>query len=360
MSLRAFEILVCYLNIQVDHKQSMRSTGGVKPIDANIVTACGLRWLGGEGHKTNADVFHISLASSKRIVSVFIDAVINCDKLSIVLPKEDELEDLAIETTKKSTCDASFHGCVLMMDGFLSSRIKPGDNECSTPADYFSGHKKTHGLNVQALCDHSLRFRYVCVAAPGKTNDHKAFERCTALQTWLASLPSTYFVVGDNAYPLSNQLLTPFKGRQKLDVYNSSYNFYLSQLRIRVEMAFGRMTTKFRIMRHKMTCSLSTQSKIIHAVTRLHNFVIDVDGIGVPDIPIRIGPDDSIDQGELERLGIDPLLAMDENSNNGFLSVPYDNNEVISSARQSAIVDVLRVKTIQRPVYNIERNVGND
>jgi hypothetical protein len=358
MSLEAFNILVSFLDIQVNRKQSMCSTSGIEPIDVHIITACGLRWLGGESHKTNADAFHISLASSKRVVSLFIDAVVKCDKLAIHLPKEDELEELATNTTKKSTCDGLFHGCIMMIDGFLSSRIKPGDHECSTPADFFSGHKKTHGLNVQALCDHSLRFRYVCVAAPGKTNDNKAFDRCSTLKTWLASLPSQYFIVGDNAYPLSNQLLTPFKGKQKLDTYNSSYNFYLSQLRIRVEMAFGRMTTKFRIMRNKMVCTLATQSKIIAAVTRLHNFIIDIDGIGISDTPIRIGPNDSLEEGELERLGIQPLLAQADDNNLGFLSVPYESDEVISSGRQDAIVEALRVKTIQRPVYNLQRNTG--
>ena len=122
-------------------------------------------------------------------------------------------------------------------------------------------------------------------------------------------------------------------------------------------MAFGRMTTKFRIMRNKMVCTLATQSKIIAAVTRLHNFIIDIDGIGISDTPIRIGPNDSLEEGELERLGIQPLLAQADD-NLGFLSVPYESDKVISSGRQDAIVKALRVKTIQRPVYNLQRNMG--
>ena len=341
--------------MQVNHKQSQCSSGGIEAIDTNIIVACGLRWLGGESHKTNADAFHISIPSSKRVVAKFIHAVNECEILAISLPTNDELDDLATQTTQKSTCDASFHGCVLMIDGFLSTRNKPGDHECSNPADFYSGHKKTHGLNIQALCDHTLKFRYVCVAAPGKTNDNKAFDRCTGLQAWLATLPSRYFIVGDNAYPLSNKVLTPFKGRQKEDVYNSSYNFYLSQLRIRVEMAFGRMTTKFRIMRSKMCCTLATQSKVIGAVTRLHNFVIEVDGMGIADEPLRLGTDGELQETELGRLGIEPL-ATDVEGNLGFVSVPYETDEVISSSRQNAIVEQLRQKTIQRPVYNLQRN----
>lgn len=138
-------------------------------------------------------------------------------------------------------------------------------------------------------------------------------------------------------------------------MYNSSYNFYLSQLRIRVEMAFGRMTTKFRIMRTKMTCTLATQSMVIGAVTRLHNFVLDIDGMAIADQPIRLGPNDGLEENDLGRLGIEPL-ATDVEGNLGFLSVPYDSDEITSSARQLAIVEQLRQKTIQRHVYNLQRN----
>jgi DDE superfamily endonuclease len=347
------------LDIKLDHKQSQRSSGGIEAIEANIIVACGLQWLGVESHKTNADAFHISIASSKRVVTQFINALNECNLLSINLPTEDELEDLAIRTTEKSTCDASFYGCVLMIDGFLATRIKPGNHECKAQADFYSGHKKTYGINVQALCDHKLRFRYVCVAAPGKTNDNKAFYQCTGIQTWLQALPTQYFIVGDNAYPLSNKLLTPFKGRQREDdVYNSSYNFNLSQLRIRIEMAFGRMTAKFQIMRHQMICTLAMQSKVIGAVTQLHNFVIDADGEDVcADQPVRIGPDDGLEENELGRLGIEPLAA-DVEGNLGFVAVPYETDEVVSSARQRDIVEQLRQKTIRRRVYNLQRNTN--
>ena len=208
---------------------------------------------------------------------------------------------------------------------------------------------------VHARWRSMLKFRYVCIAGPGKTNDNKAFDRCTRLHSWMTTLPSSYFIVGDNAYTLSNQILTPFKGQQKEDVYNSSFNFYLSQLRIRVEIAFGRMTTKFRILRSKMYCSLQTQSSVIEAVTRLHNFIIDVDGIGVAEQPVRLVNGDTLDGNDYERLGIDPLPNGVE-GNMGFESVPYESEEVVSASRQRALVEQLRQKTIQRPQYNLQRN----
>jgi hypothetical protein len=95
--------------------------------------------------------FHISIPSSKRVVRRFIDAVNSCAALDMKLPAHDELEELVAATTAKSSCDGCFHGCVLMIDGFLSPRQKPSDDEVTNPADYYSGHKRTHGLNVQAF-----------------------------------------------------------------------------------------------------------------------------------------------------------------------------------------------------------------
>jgi hypothetical protein len=120
-----------------------------------------------------------------------------------------------------------------------------------TPQISSAGTKRYLPSTFQAAVDHMLRFRYIAVAAPGKTNDGRAFQKCLGLRQWLAELDPKYYICADNAYPLSNKILTPFKGAQAIAVYNSSYKFYLSQLQMRVELAFGRMTTKFRLLRTK-------------------------------------------------------------------------------------------------------------
>jgi hypothetical protein len=186
-----------------------------------------------------------------RIVNRFIHAVIeNMNKVSLQTAN-DELETIAAGWTVKSTERPCYHGVVLVVDGLLSSRTQPRKQNCPNPADYYSGHTRVHGLNVQAAVDHMLRFRYVAVAAPGKTNDGWAFMRCDVLTQWIDSLQHKYFVCAETAYPLSNKTITPFRGAQLGHIYHSSFNYQLSQLRIRVELAFGRLTTKFRRLRKK-------------------------------------------------------------------------------------------------------------
>ena len=95
MTEASFDRLVNMLDLPVNHTKSRNSTGGIDPITKDIIVACGLRFLGGETHKSLEDTFHISKSSSKRVVECFVSAVIECDALAIHLPEEEDLDRLA-------------------------------------------------------------------------------------------------------------------------------------------------------------------------------------------------------------------------------------------------------------------------
>ena len=94
------------------------------------------------------------------------------------------------------------------------------------------------------MYDANLRIIYFPVAGPGKMNDARAFRRLIGLRRWIDELDEGYYISGENAYPLSNSLLTPYSGSENFEMYKDVYNFYLSQLRIRIEMCFSCLTTK--------------------------------------------------------------------------------------------------------------------
>jgi hypothetical protein len=95
------------------------------------------------------------------------------------------------------------------------------------------------------------------------------------LRNWIRDLSDNCYIAPcDNAYPLSNKILVTFNRNQiGGDQYKIRYNFYLSQLWIRVEMVFGGMTQKLQSMRIKMTCSLATQRSLYiqEAIARLQH-----------------------------------------------------------------------------------------
>ncbi len=47
------------------------------------------------------------------------------------------------------------------------------------------------------------------IMGAGQTDNSKAFSRCSKLREWLQSIPDALYLIGDNAYPLSNNLLIP-------------------------------------------------------------------------------------------------------------------------------------------------------
>ena len=79
-----------------------------------------------------------------------------------------------------------------------------------------------------------------------------------------------------------------------LSKYHRTFNFYLSQLRIRIEIAFGRLTTKLRRLRTILNFHSYKNAKIICICTKLHNYAVckskeagndyDTDGIFDGDV----------------------------------------------------------------------------
>jgi hypothetical protein len=131
-------------------------------------------------------------------------------------------------------------------------------------------------LNVQAMSDYRGKFLYFAVAAPGSFPDSKALA-LTRLKNWIDALPAGFYVVADNAYVISEHMLIPFSGTQRHVPENSSYNYFLSQLRIRVEQAFGQFSVKWRVIRKPLETSLQNSSLLLVTCARLHNFIIDND-----------------------------------------------------------------------------------
>jgi hypothetical protein len=99
---------------------------------------------------------------------------------------------------------------------------------------------------------------------PGQTNDAVAHEE-TCLKEIIDKLPSGLYIAGDAAYILTEHLLVPFTGSCRLDPNKDSFTFYLSQLRIQIEMAFGVLTAKWRCLREKVETSLENSAKLIEA-----------------------------------------------------------------------------------------------
>ena len=363
MSPEEFSNLVEILgeDIQVDEDQSRRSTGGNDPIVPEVRLGTTLRFLNGGRVIDACRIYGISPGAAKSAISDCLYAIVNSKHklLSICLPNPTDstaLFDLSRRWENLSTSCGLMRHHLLALDGWLPRTDAPS---VPNPGDYYSGHYKCYGLNVQAAVGPSLEFMYFCIAGPGKTNDSRAFGRCKSFLEWLEKLPSEFFISADNAYINTRKVMTPHD-RAQLGSSEAKrvYNYYLSQMRIRVEMAFGLLTTKYRILRHGLTCSNATNSLIISACATLHNYCIrskedDVFGC-IEEGHVRTNPRD---------YGIEPLPHDGATHNMGFLE-PVDEEEgnggssmlVSDYSRREELVDYITTMGLVRPEHNITRN----
>jgi len=153
-------------------------------------------------------------------------------------------------------------------------------------------------------------------------------------------------MVGDAAYDLTDQLLTPFVGSQGSDPDRDAFNFYLSQLRIRIEMAFGRMVNKWWILTTTLTCSLRTSSDILMACARLHNYIIDADDIFA-----------EVDEPEDENDSVSNIIRNLAPPGMSYLpTLPTDHTPIEKvTGMCDALIDYIHSKGYGRPTHNIER-----
>jgi DDE superfamily endonuclease len=163
--------------------------------------------------------------------------------------------------------------CVSAIDGYLLHTEAPPKSVVGNVKSYFSGHYQQYGVDVQACCDHLSRFTYIAVAGPGVMNDNQAINDVD-LAKLIGNLPFTYCVIGNAAYTATEHLVPMFYGADKQRPRYDNFNFYASQLRICIEMAFGMMQKKWGILWCPLHIPLDKTKYVVKVIGRLHNFCI--------------------------------------------------------------------------------------
>jgi len=158
---------------------------------------------------------------------------------------------------------------------------------------FLCGRKHKFGLNCQAVSDCRGGILDISIKYLGSSSDCLAFEASELnlrLENGLMHKDGDnerFVLFGDNAYLNTSYMATPFTNvaGDPNRVEEDNYNFYHSQLRIRVECAFGMLVQRWGILRMAMPRNLSVVKicALVVALARLHNFCI-----GQSNIPERV------------------------------------------------------------------------
>jgi hypothetical protein len=311
-------------------KSHNRTVAG--PIIPEIRLHCLVRYLAGGSYLDICNLVSIPHSTFYGILWNTCEAINACPELGFSLPTTTaELEE-ASAGFESVSCQRVMRGCIGAIDGWLCPIQAPPSSVVGNVKSYFSGHYQHHGLNVQAIVDHLGRFLYIAVAAPGSQPDVNAVKR-TSIDSILSQLPLGYFVLGDNAYKPSEYLVPIFGGADRINVDYDNCNYYMSQCRIRVEMAFGMMVNRFGVLRSPLRISIHNIGPLIQCIARLHNYILNENNQYEPQT-----------RNELDR----PLVARNEEvgqETNGDPAQPVDGISVI----REALVTRVRNAGLTRP-----------
>lgn len=183
---------------------------------------------------------------------------------------------------------ANFPNCIGALDGKHIIRTKQPPHSGSMYYNY----KNYFSTVLFAMCDANYCFTYVEVGSYGKSSDAGIFKNSTLFQKLCDSsldIPTArsfensdetypYVMVGDEAFPLLENLLRPYGGKC-LDDVKQTFNHRLSVARKYIECSFGILVNKWRIFHRPIDLHIDFTETVIKAACVLHNFVRTRDGV---------------------------------------------------------------------------------
>ena len=232
---------------------------------------------------------------------------------------------------------------VACVDGLFIKTQAPSAIDTANVLSYYSGQKSAYGINVQAMCTADYRFCSMSAISPGATNDWVAWNR-SALCKAVSRLPKGFHILGDAAYPISDQLLTPYPGKN-LPPGEDTFNFHLSQIRVKIEQSFGILVSQWGILWRPLRVQFAGRTDLIAALFHLHNFLRDE----------KVKPIHMSEEDEESGKGR-PALTQERTLPPRWDTATAAPSRSGETPARAALRDVLVQLKQWRPVYNIHRN----
>jgi DDE superfamily endonuclease len=252
------------------------------PISPDVRLACAIRWFAGGSPYDIMTTYGIGHTDTINSCWYVVDAINRHPSFTIQYP-DDHNTQLSIARGFAEGSSAGFQCCAGAIDGILIWIHKPSKKDClevgCDSGKFMCARKKKFGLNCQAVCDVRGRILDISIMYPGSTSDCLAFEGMSLFQKLEEGiLAPGLCIFGDNAYLNTPFMATPYPGVS--GGTKDAYNFYHSQLRIRIECTFGMLTRRWGILRSAIPLNVTVQKTfaLVLALAKLHNYCIDTDG----------------------------------------------------------------------------------
>jgi DDE superfamily endonuclease len=262
--------------------QAIRSSGSW--VTKKTRLACTLRWLAGGSYVDICFAFAVGNSTFYKADGILwptVDALLTELDMTFPINSRPTLERLGDEFGAYS--HGAFQNCVGAIDGLVIRTRAPYKTEHRNPIA-FRNRKGTYGLLALGIADLNGRFLMFTCNHTGSTHDSLAWGS-TYLKHYIdeGRLPSDFFLIGDEAFSCTNQMLSPYPGTGLLR-FEDSFNYHLSKCRQCIERAFGMLVRRWGIFQRKLSCDYERWSKVAMVCAKLHNYCCDR---RLPDVPVQ-------------------------------------------------------------------------
>ncbi|XP_049316669.1 uncharacterized protein LOC125779377 [Bactrocera dorsalis] len=239
-----------------------------------------LRFLAsGQTYEDLKFLTNISAQCLGKIILETCEAIVDQLKPFIQMPNNaEEWKIIAADFESKW----NYNHCIGAIDGKHVNIIKPAKS-----GSYYYNYKKQFSIVLMAIVSANYEFLAVEVGMNGRASDSGIFGQSKFKYKYdegLLNLPQPeklplsddilpYVLVGDDAFPLLENLMKPYS-RRNLNVEEQIFNYRLSRARRVVENSFGILANRFRILHTTMNLDPEKSAKITLACCYLHNFLI--------------------------------------------------------------------------------------
>lgn len=217
--------------------------------------------------RTVSQQFGIAISTAHDTVERFVNVVLEkVMPMVIKIPTEDtEFRQLA-----NGFYQYHYPNVIGAIDGSGIDITAPANDKL----DYFTRKYRT-SVNLTAVCDSRKRFWNINVGNSERCHDSHIF-RCSPLGKMLLAenaIPSQYHLIGDAAYGLHVNVITPYGGCNLTD-HQQLHNNRHSSTRMVIERAFGDLKGRW-LRLQSLRCNVELAVKVIAVCCTLHNICID-------------------------------------------------------------------------------------
>ena len=291
-----------------------------KPISAEVRLAVTLRYLAlGDGFRSLSQQFRIGLSTARYIVRETCQALCYVLQEKYLCTPRNRDEWLAI--ANRFNTRWQFPHVLGCLDGKHVRISRPRRS-----GSLYYNYKGYFSIVLLAICNAEYEFLYVDIGAEGKASDGGTWRQSTFNQ-YLEDLANPlniptpdvvpginrilpYYLVGDEAFRLSPNVMKPFPGASQ-NRKEEIYNYRLCRCRRVIENTFGIMTSRFKIFHKTIEVQPAFVQDIVMTCCMLHNYLRkESKEQYIPDSAVdQEMPDGTIVDGEWRRemLPLDPV-----------------------------------------------------